>query len=101
MLIYLEKMFELETAITKLFLAGAVDNAARVEILVRKTTVGAQQVRFDAARWLHGHLRSVLQDVHRELGTWHARQPDAEVLVHLENRSNIIQKCYVHDNLSE
>ena len=77
-------MLELEATFTQLFLPGTLDNAARIEELIGETRVGAQQVRLDAARWLHRHLRPVLQDVDRELGTWHARQPHAEILMHLE-----------------
>jgi len=78
-------MLELETAFaTRLLLSGTVDCAARVEVLVREARVGTQQVRLDSARWLHRHLGPVLQDVNRELGTGHARQPHSEIFMHLE-----------------
>jgi len=71
------------TASADLLLWVAVNGAARVEKLVGEAGVRAQQVRLDAARWLHRHLGAVLQDVDRELGTRHARQPHAEILVNL------------------
>jgi len=78
-------MLELETAFAELFLSRTVNEATRVDVLVGKTAVRAEKVRFYSAWRLHRHLGSVLQDVDRELGTRHAGQPDTEVLVYLED----------------
>ena len=61
----------------------------RVEELVVEAGVGFEQVGLDALGRLDGHLGAVLEDEDRELGTGHARQPQPEVTVHLEqsNRS--------------
>ena len=60
--------------------------AAGVEEVVAEAGVRPQQVGLDALWRLHGHLGPVLQDVDRELGARHTRQPQAEVTVNLNKQ---------------
>ncbi len=53
------------------------------EEFITEPSEGLQHVGLDSPRRLHGHLGAILQDGHRELGTGHARQPQAKVTVHL------------------
>ena len=56
----------------------------RAQEVIIKLLVVPQEIGFNAARRLHSHLATVLQDRHRELGSWHTRQPEPEVSVYLE-----------------
>jgi len=94
--LYLQEVFELEAAFTELFLSCTVGDGAGVEVVIGEAWVGTQQVRLDAARWLHSHLGPVLQDIDRKLGTRHTRQPHAEVLVHLRNTAWVTQLIPQH-----
>ena len=56
---------------------------AGLEVVVVEAEVALEQGRLDALRGLDRHLRPVLKNEDGELGTRHARQPQAEILVHL------------------
>ena len=69
--------------------------AARVQILVVHSEIRTQEIRFASSRRLDGHLCGVLEYEDWELYRGHAREPQAEVSVHLVNSVDSVHQ----DNL--
>ena len=50
-----------------------------IEEVITETCKGFEQVSLDSSGRLHCHLAAILKHRNRELGTWHAGEPDAKI----------------------